>query len=433
MQSSRPVVQVAAVAPVILAALAGTMRVAIIGVGDSNQQYSTVGYSDGCEAAASTAGFPIFATPLLGLGGAGNVGIGANGGDIQASGETQALTNLPAQLTGYVPSATYMTMMQPYWREDNVTDNDARGYQLAASNAIGNNRALRTHQWFGTGPSWGGSLKVGFRQDSAPYTQHVSVTKTLTGAASAAWGLRRETVDIAAGVGAAAEPLLCQLYHPAQAQTAPIFSPFQCTERPDLRGGLMVTPLIFAPSQHLGTIEATYRTGCPDAWKIAHMQALAVVLGPDGKFIWYINSGINDQSGSRTAAQFIADCERFRVEVLRISALAGIAADRHYFLVQPTHPQNSATPDGVLRTYGAALLTYIQQVPRVGLLNLHSALSGTAADWTARHDAGGAAHLKTNTAGYQAVWIVVWGHLLSACRAAVESSTAQKAVGAGIV
>lgn len=408
-------------------------RVVNVFAGDSNCLFSTDGYNDGCERALALAGVPIFASALLGFGGSSNLGVGSIGSDIQASAVTEALASVPSQLTGLIPSANYMGMLQPYWRNTNVTNGNGAGYQLAASSALGNNAALRGHLWFGTGPSWGGTVPLAFRQDSSPFTQHVTASRVLTGAGGAAWGLRRETLDIAAGVAAAAEPLLLCQYRPGTAQTAPIFCPFAAIERPDRAAGAMVTPLIFAPSQHLGTIESTYRTGCPDAWKIAHMQALDTLDGPNGTIAWWVSSGINDQSASRTSAQFVADFDRFRAEVLRISDLAGVSRERHVFVAMPTHPQNSATPDGVLRGYVSALAAYAASVPNVLVVNLHAAAFGDSTAWAARHDGGGAAHLKNTTAGYTSAMSVVWDRLFAAAEEYRRRGVAVRAVGSGVV
>lgn len=437
MTTNAPIYNPAPLAAAILAASTGRSRVAVVTVGDSNNNYSTDGYNDGMERAAALAGVPLFASALMGYGGAANVGVGSIGGDIQATAETESLASLPAQLTGFVPSASHMPMLQPWWRNTNITSGNGKGYQLLANNALGNNALLRGHWWFGTGPSWGGNVQIGFRMDEAPYTQHVSASRSLTGAGGIAYGLRRETLDLAAGTAAADKALLLEVFRPGQLQTAPIFCPFMAVERPDRAGGVMVTPLVFAPSQHLGTIEAVYRTGCPDAWKTAHMQALWTLVNgatdPNARLLWFVSSGINDHSASRSAATFVADFERFRAEVLRVSALAGIDADRHLFLVAPTHPQNNATPDATLRGYIDALANSARLVPRVSVANLHSARFGDAAAWSARHDGGGAAHLKSTSAGYTDACNALWAALLAEAGNWKSGRVAVRARAAGVI
>ncbi|MFM9958460.1 MAG: hypothetical protein ACKVZJ_10310 [Phycisphaerales bacterium] len=419
--------------------LTGKVRAALLTYGDSNNNYSSDGWNDGMARAAFTAiasggqGLGCFATALLGYGGAGNTGVGSIGGDIQATAETEALTNLPSQLDGFKPSATQMVFLQPWWRETNVTAGNGRGYQLNASNALGNARALRARYWFGTGPSWGGTVQLAIRQDSSPFTQHVTASRVLTGAGGIAYGLREETLDLNAGVAADGELLLVCQFRPGQAQTAPIYCPFMMAEAVDQAAGLMVSPMVFAASQHLGTIEATYRTGCGQAWKIAHMQAVNARLGTNGFLVHWVNSGINDHTASRSAAQFVADFEALRGEVLRISDLAGISRERHLFMVGATHPQNSAGPDATLRGYINALTAYAPGVPNVLVVNLHSTRMGSAAEWTARHDGGGAAHLKNTTAGYTDAALAVWRHIRAAVAANVTGSRARRALGAGVV
>lgn len=411
----------------------GKRRAAMVFVGDSNVLFSTAGYCDGLEAAAPGAGVPIFATPLIGYGGGSNVGVGSLGSDVQATAETESLATVPAQLSGFIPSATHMAMMQPYWRSTNVTAGNGRGYQLNASNALGNNGAIRGHWWFGTGPSWGGTVRCGFRLGDSPFTQHVNVEQVLAGAGGAAWGLSRRTVDLPAGTNPAGNALLHQVFQPGQAQTAPIFCPFMCCERTDRPTGVMAAPLVFAASQHLGTIEAVYRSSCPDNFKIAHIQALATMVGDGGFLMWFVISGINDVTNSRSPATFVADFERFRAEVVRVSALAGISIERHLFFPMVTHPQNNSGTDATLRSYISALTEHAPRVPNVTPINLHASRFGGAADWTARHDAGGAPHLKNTAAGYQAVGDVLWPLLLRGAERLRRGRVAARAVGAGVV
>lgn len=415
-------------------------RVVEVVIADSNALFNGFGWDHGLQYGLVANGVQMFATGCVGPADSGS-GIGYTGNLAGASGLTESVAGLNANLSTYVPTVNGMGTMQPFYRSSNNTPANPVGLQVNSGGALGASGALRGHWWFGAHAAGGGSWDVGFRRDESPYT--TLATKTIN-TQTGAWGIGHDTLDLAADGTRAAWPMLQFTYRGGTQITAPVYLPFIAMERTDRLGGFSVTPAVFYAGKGLKDIASQWLAN-PANWRTEFLKALLLLAGPNGFLRVWVSSGVNDQNGTYAGVQSVGpspadsgqpagyadNFEAIRADIAAKAAAVGFRTGRVVFNPMPTHPQSTAGPSANIAAYTAEMARRYGASRDVTVIDPADPAIGTSAEWSARWDGGGSPHLSQ--AGYEQGGQRVVQAMFTAADAYRRRLKAKLALGAGVV
>ena len=335
-----------------------TERVAIIGLGDSNQNQGGHGWDYGVPYGLYNSGYTMFGTGLLsGVGLGGSLGYGFT----PAFGMGGVNSGAPVELSTYLDKGSGDGMGffgYSYLNDGESFSNNNNGMQVQFSggqdplNLAGN---LRGHLWYGTFPSGTGQMRLKFRDETGVYSTIAqgSTINPVTGA----YGLAETTLDLPAGTRpGTGQGISFGTYSTGTGVTleGPSFITWVWVENTDRTSGFSYSTLDAQGGQSTREICKNIQA-LSDNTLDHYLTVIRSQLGANKKIIFWINEGLNDRNETLASLgplaladgdspEAYADNMQGIIERVRARYTANSwDFTEVYWVIMPSHP--ISTPD----------------------------------------------------------------------------------------
>jgi len=388
-------------------------RVDFVGIGDSNQLLSGIGWDHGFQKALIGAGYPMWATGLVSQNE--NAGSGAaqgykynRGGAVMG-----ATTGAPTDLADFLNVGSGNLFPASYtYVSGSISNGFACGLFLEADSPLDNGAALEFDIWWGSFASGSGTFRPWARLEQAPFSaiNNLPTISTNTGVLG---NMACATLTLPVDATRTAKPISGKpLVTGVEGITGPYFSTYYRFRNPGRTTGFSYGTLDYRGGQSTRTVAYDLQQASDDT--LTHyFGILRADQDQDLKTIVItISEGLNDRNETLASVgpgavadgdspeAFVDNHTAIVERIQAIWTLNGWDQTELFWLFMPSHPV-SDPDDAELLLYRSALATYVASLDHAQIVDLESLTDEATMLANSWYASGGADRSHLTQDGYE--------------------------------